>query len=101
MKKQIKFKVTTADADGSNEVTREVSAGFADLARYDILRNRFGFPKQEDAPVLFMGLLAYCNLVRTGQIPATTKPELFVDSVLDVEEMEEVGSEDSKSGAAE
>lgn len=100
MQKKISFKVTTEE--NGTETERTIHAGFADLARYDIIRNRLGFPGQEEAPILFMGLLAFCNLVRTGQIPANTKVETFLDSIASVEELEsEVSDADSKSGGAE
>lgn len=79
----MKFKLTT-EANGT-ESEHEVSIKIADLARYDILRNRHGFPAQEDGQFLFMVLISYCSLVRTGVVAATIKPEEFIDSVVSIE----------------
>lgn len=80
----MKFNLTALDANGA-EANYEVSVTMADLARYDIQRAKLGFPKKEEAEFLFMVLVSYCSLVRSGQIPVTTKPEAFIDTVVNIE----------------
>lgn len=91
----MKFKLTTE----SNEIEteHEVSIKIADLARYDILRNRHGFPAQEDGQFLFMVLISYCSLIRTGVIATTVKPEEFIDSVVSIEPEAEEEADAPKS----
>jgi hypothetical protein len=93
----MKFNITL-DNSGT-ETTHEVNVKIADLARYDILRNRHGFPAQEEGQFLFMVLVSYCSLIRTGTIPVTTKPEDFIDSVSEIIPVEtpEEEAEASKS----
>ena len=96
MAAQMKFVITT-QADNVESI-HPVSITIADLARYDILRNRFGFPSQEQGQFLFMVLISYCSLVRTGVVKNTVKPEDFIDSVVNIEPEEtEDEAEASKS----
>lgn len=91
----MKFTLTT-ESSGA-ECEHEVSIKIADLARYDILRNRYGFPAQEEGQFLFMVLISYCSLVRTGVIAATVKPEEFIDSVVSIEPEAEEEADAPKS----
>jgi hypothetical protein len=93
----MKFNITL-DNNGT-ETQQEVNVKIADLARYDIIRNKYGFPKQDEGQFLFMVLVSYCSLIRTGGIPITTKPEDFIDTVSEIEPVEEAEdeAEDSKS----
>lgn len=94
----MKFNVTTESKEGV-ETTQEVTVRIADLARYDIVRNRNGFPSQEEGSFLFMVLVSYCSLARTGKLPANTKVEEFIDTVVTIEPVEapEEEAEASKS----
>lgn len=82
----MKFNITTEAKDGS-ETTQEVTVRIADLARYDIVRNRNGFPSQEEGSFLFMVLVSYCALTRTGKI-VNVKVEDFIDTVVTIEPVE-------------
>ncbi|UVJ37985.1 hypothetical protein [Arthrobacter sp. CJ23] len=86
----------TTETNG-NTVDHKVDIKMADLARYDIVRNRHGFPAQENGQFLFMVLVSYCSLVRTGAIADTVKPEDFIDTVLNIEPEAEEEAEPSKS----
>lgn len=79
MSESLNFHVTTTDGKEF-----EVTAVFADLIKYDVLRNRLGFPGREGNEFLFMGLITYCALLRTGQIE-NTKPEAFLEIIAAIE----------------
>lgn len=79
------------------EETHEVNVTIADLARFDILRNRNGYPAQEDAQYLFMILISYCSLVRNGIIASTVKPDDFINTVVNIEPEESEDVEPVKS----
>jgi hypothetical protein len=87
----MKFNITL-DNNGA-ETKQEVSVKIADLARYDIIRNKYGFPAQDEGQFLFMVLVSYCSLIRTGAIPVNTKPEEFIDTVSEIEPIEEAEDE--------
>lgn len=91
----MKFTLTT-ESNGA-EAEHAVSIKIADLARYDILRNRYGFPSQEEGQFLFMVLISYCSLVRTGVVASTVKPEEFIDSVVSIEPEAEEEADAPKS----
>lgn len=80
-----KMEFTIIREVNNEEVTNVLNIRIADVARYDIIRNRYGFPAQEDGTTLWALLIAYCNMVRTGLIPINTKPEEFIDTVVSVE----------------
>lgn len=78
--------------DGSDY---EVKATFSDLVKYDILRARNNFPKREESDFLFMGVVAFAALTRTGQLK-NVKLLDFLDSLETIEpasDMEEVDAE--------
>lgn len=91
----MKFTLTT-ESNGA-EAEHAVSIKIADLARYDILRNRYGFPAQEEGQFLFMVLISYCSLVRTGVVASIVKPEEFIDSVVSIEPEAEEEADAPKS----
>jgi hypothetical protein len=80
MSESLNFNVATTDG---KEFT--VTAVFADLIKYDVLRNRLGFPGREGNEFLFMGLITFCALLRTGQIPTESKPEQFLETIASIE----------------
>lgn len=67
----------------------EVTAVFADLIKYDVLRARLNFPPRDQSEFLFMGLVAFCALLRTGKIPNESKPEDFLNTIAGIEPTEE------------
>lgn len=87
MAQAMKFNLTTEDNEGT-ETSQELTIKIADMARYDIVRNRNNFPNQEEGGFLFMVLVSYCSLARTGKIPANTKVEEFIDTVVAIEPVE-------------
>lgn len=62
----------------------EVTATFSDLVKYDILRARNNFPKREESDFLFMGVVAFAALTRTGQLK-NVKLLDFLDSLETIE----------------
>lgn len=76
MSEALKFTITTTNGN-----SYEVKAVFADLIKYDVLRNRLNFPPREGNEFVFMGLVSFCALLRTGQIPAESKPEEFLNTI--------------------
>lgn len=68
--------------------THEVDALFSDLVKYDVIRSRQNLPKREDGEFLFMGVTAYCALVRTGKVPNTTKVMDFLEQIAGIEPVE-------------
>lgn len=77
--------------DGTNY---EVSVIFADMIRYDIVRNREKMPAREGNEFLFMGLIAFCALLRTGQIPAGTKTADFLNTIASIEPVDAVEADE-------
>lgn len=84
MAEAMKFHITTTD-----DKSYDVKAVFADLIKYDVLRNRLNFPPREGNEFLFMGLVSFCALLRTGQIPAESKPEEFLNTIEGIEPQSE------------
>lgn len=76
MSEAMKFHVVTTD-----DKEYDVTAVFADLIKYDVLRNRLNFPPREGNEFLFMGLITFCALLRTGQIPKESKPDEFLETI--------------------
>lgn len=91
MSQALKFHVETTD--GNNY---EVQAIFADLAKYDILRSRLNFPSREESQFLFMALVTYCALLRTGQVTAALKPEAFIETLVSIEPAEEAEEDEAE-----
>ena len=75
--------VTLEDPDG---VTREytVQTDNRDMVQFDILRARKEWPKSTEGPQLWMTVLAWHALSRTGQI-GTEKVEEFIGRCLQVD----------------
>lgn len=67
----------------------DITAIMADLIRFDILRARNNFPSRDESDFLFMGLVSYAALVRTGKLPATTKIEDFLNTLEALEPTED------------
>lgn len=82
------FNLTTTD-----DKSYDVKVVMADLVRYDIQRNKLGFPPKEGNEFSFMALVSYCSLVRTGQISATTKAEDFINTIANLEPVVEEESD--------
>ncbi|PMQ21374.1 hypothetical protein [Glutamicibacter arilaitensis] len=61
--------------------TENVTAIYADLVKYDILRARHNFPKREESDFLFMALVAFAALIRVGKVAQGTKVEDFLNSL--------------------
>lgn len=88
MSEAMKFRVQTTDDKEYN-----VTAVFADLIKYDILRSRLGWPGREGNEFLFMGVVSFCALLRTGQLPTETKPDDFLNTIASIEPQVEEGAE--------
>lgn len=73
-------------AQGTEEVEYSVRIIMADMARWDILRAKNFWPKQEDAPTLWMQVVSYFALVRSGQIPTDADPLAFLETVISIED---------------
>lgn len=80
-----KAKIKLVLSENGTEVTREVDIITADFVRADIIRARQGWPRPEDAMNLQICLLAYCALLRTGQISKSITPDAFMETVVDGE----------------
>lgn len=74
---ELKIELNTGEA-------YEVKATFSDLVKYDILRARNNFPKREESDFLFMGVVAFAALTRTGQLK-NVKLLDFLDSLEAIE----------------
>nr|DAL28216.1 MAG TPA_asm: hypothetical protein [Caudoviricetes sp.] len=53
--------------------------GIGDMAKYDVLRARKGWPRRDDAEMLFMTGIVWIALRRTGQTSMTA--DEFIESV--------------------
>lgn len=85
MTTRMNLNVTLADAAGA-ESTTVISATMADLARYDIYRAKNAWPGRTEAEFLFLCIVAYSTLVRTGKVNANlVSPEKFLDTVVGIE----------------
>lgn len=54
-----------------------------DMVRWDLSRNRYGWPAVGDAPVLWATVTSYYALIRSGKIKGMTVEE-FIDRAIDV-----------------
>jgi hypothetical protein len=62
----------------------DVQVRNVDLCAYDRERGRYGWPKGEDAPFIWMTFIGWKALIRTGQIPQCTLTD-FEQRCLSVE----------------
>lgn len=88
MSNLMELKLETLDGE-----TYEVSAVFADLIRYDVIRAKLNFPTREQSEFLFMGLVAFCALVRTGQLKTDEKPADWMNTIASIEPVETEGDD--------
>lgn len=65
--------------------SHEVEAIFADLIKYDILRSRKNYPSRDESEFLFMGVVAFCALTRTGVLKNDTKVDDFLKTIATIE----------------
>jgi len=79
----MKLVVTLSDADA-----QEISVVYSDLVKYDIIRARNNFPKREESEFLFMGIVAYAAMSRTGKI-ANLAVDKFLDKIEVIEPVED------------
>lgn len=61
----------------------------SDMGRWDIVRSRKQWPSQDEAPTLWMQVVTYYALVRTGQIPTETVLDSFLDTIVSIEPVED------------
>lgn len=94
MAEAISFRVKTTDGKDF-----EVKTVFADLIKYDVLRNRFNYPPREGNEFLFMGLLALCALTRTKQLDPNLAPDAFLETVESIEPIVEDEAEFPANGS--
>lgn len=89
----MKLSITTTDGK-----EYEVTATFSDLVKYDILRARNNFPKREESDFLFMGVVAFAALTRTGQYSGKLTDFLENLEAIEPADTEEVDAADTFSG---
>lgn len=89
-----KMELVVKTTDGKEH---EVTATFSDLVKYDVLRARNNFPKREESDFLFMAVVAFAALTRTGQITAKLPDFLESLEAIEPKDMEEVDAEDTFS----
>lgn len=73
--------------------THDVVAVFADLIRYDIIRARNNFPSREESDFLFMGLVSFAALVRTGVVESGVKVDTFLGTIASIEPQDDEATE--------
>jgi hypothetical protein len=78
----------TFKLDGT-EQTHEITTQFSDMVRFDVIRNRKGFPKADESSFLFMAIVCYAALLRLGIIQNTFDVEKFIDSIVNCEPIED------------
>jgi hypothetical protein len=66
------------------------------MVRFDVIRSRKGFPKADEGSFLFMAIVCYAALLRLGVIQSSFDVEKFLDSIVNLEPVED---EDSLEGA--
>lgn len=85
-----KFLINVTVLNGTEEVEyKDLRIIMSDMGRWDIVRNRNSWPSQEQAPTLWMQSVAFFALIRGGLIPADTKLDSFLDTVLAIESNDE------------
>lgn len=89
--------VVISHALAGAERTETVTLSMADFTRFDIIRARRGFPARDEAESLFMSIVGYCALIREGKIPAETKLDDFLDTVLMIEEAGDKETDDKET----
>lgn len=87
---QMELNITLTDGSEHN-----VKATFSDLVKYDILRARNNFPKREESDFLFMGVVAFAALTRTGQIRSEKLTD-FLEKIEAIEPAEDAEDTDSE-----
>lgn len=88
MSNLMQFALETTSGD-----KHDVTAVFADLIKYDILRARLNYPPRDQSEFLFMGLVAFCALHRIGAVKNETKPEEFLNTIASIELVEDEAEE--------
>lgn len=84
MSSVMKLQVSTTDGN-----TFEVSAIMADLIKFDVLRARLSLPGREEGEFVFMGIVAYAALTRTGAVDRNAKPMEFLETIESIEPVED------------
>lgn len=70
MAKLITPRLAVTVLEGDDEVEYTVQTDNRDAVRFDMLRGRKGFPGMDEAPILWMSVLAWSALNRAGKIGA-------------------------------
>lgn len=81
--------ITLINGDKETEY-RDLRLIMSDMGRWDILRSRKQWPKQEEAPALWMQVVSYFALIRTGEIPTETDIDTFLSTVISVDSDDDV-----------
>lgn len=86
----------TVGLAGSDAV-HTIRPNIGDMAKYDVIRARKGWPKRDDAEVLFLVGITYLGLRRVGKLPDGSTIDGFIDSIdtFDVEGLDD----DAEAGA--
>lgn len=80
----------TVHLDDGTEHVAKPSIG--DMAKYDILRVRKGWPKRDDAEVLFITVLAWIALRRTGSYKGQVDD--FIDQLVSLDTDDDEDADD-------
>lgn len=82
-----RVKVTVEDDDETREYT--VQTDNRDMVRWDLLRSRKKWPAQREAPILFMSVVAWHALKRSGA--TADDVETYLDKILEIMPVDENG----------
>lgn len=85
----------TVGLAGSDAQTIRPNIG--DMAKYDVIRSRKGWPKRDDAEVLFLVGITYLGLKRTGKVPDGHTIDSFIDAIdtFEVEDLDDDAEADA------
>ena len=85
-----RLRVTVED-EGGALVQYDVQTSNADMIRFDLLRQRKGWPSMKEAPMLWMTVLAWHALKRSGK--AGDDFEAYADRIVELTTIDEDGNE--------
>lgn len=63
-----------------------------DMVRFDLLKGRKQWPSMQEAPMLWVTVLAWSCLAREGKIPQDVGVEKGIDRIIAVEALDEDGN---------
>lgn len=89
----LKFPRVRITVENDDETEREITVQCdnRDAVRFDLTRNRHSWPASEDAPILFLTVIAIFAVWRSDKTLLPDDIDAAIESVLDVSPVDEEG----------